>query len=181
MINNLARYSEASFIESLYSNDRPDENDISLLVIHCISLPEGVYGGGQIKQLFTGNIDCDEHPTFESLKGVKVSAHCVIYRDGSIDQFVPFNKRAWHAGVSSFDGVDGCNDFSIGIELEGTDKTPYTADQYQSLARISRAILIKYPEITTKRIKAHSEIAPGRKTDPGECFDWDLYFKQLKS
>ena len=181
MINNLACYNDATFIQSPFYNERPADTEISLLVIHCISLPEGVYGGDQIKQLFTGCLDCNEHPSFESLVDVQVSAHCVIRRDGNIEQYVPFNKRAWHAGLSSFDGVDACNDFSIGIELEGTDKTEYTNLQYQSLVTLTNILLKKYPALTKQRIKAHSDIAPGRKTDPGTCFDWAFYLKQLKN
>lgn len=179
MINNLSCYKNATFIQSPFYNERPADTEISLLVIHCISLPEGVYGGKQIKQLFTGCLDCNEHPSFESLVGVQVSAHCVIRRDGNIEQYVPFDKRAWHAGFSSFNGVEGCNDFSIGIELEGTDKSEYTSQQYQSLARLTNSILKKYPGITKQCIKAHSDIAPGRKTDPGVCFDWEFYFSLL--
>lgn len=181
MINTLACYSDATFIQSKFYNDRPESSDISLLVIHCISLPEGVYGGNQIKQLFTGCLDFNEHPSFKSLVDVQVSAHCVIHRDGHVEQYVPFNKRAWHAGVSSFDGVDGCNDFSIGIELEGTDTSEYTKLQYQALAVLTDRILEKYPAITKQRIKAHSDIAPDRKTDPGIAFDWKYYFSLLKN
>lgn len=181
MINDLTRYSGAAFIESPHYNDRPKDIDISLLVIHCISLPEGIYGGKQIKQLFTGSLDCNEHPSFKSLKGAEVSAHCVIKRNGKIEQYVPFNKRAWHAGVSSFDGSQNCNDFSIGIELEGTDQSIYTPSQYKALAILTDEIMSEYPAITKKRIKAHSDISPGRKTDPGSLFDWNAYFSLLKN
>ncbi len=181
MINDLGCYSDATFIESPHYNERSIETDISLLVIHCISLPEGIYGGKQITQLFTACLDCNEHPSFDGLQDVKVSAHCVIKRDGKVDQYVPFNKRAWHAGVSSFNGTDNCNDFSIGIELEGTDKSTYTSSQYKALAILTDEIMSKYTAITKQRIKAHSDIAPGRKTDPGKLFAWNTYFSLLKS
>jgi len=142
-------------------------------------LPEGVYGGKQVEQLFMGSLDCSEHETFAQLQGLEVSAHCVIRRDGCIEQFVPFDKRAWHAGVSSFDDVDACNDYSIGIELEGTDRSAYTASQYHALAELTQYLLTHYPKLNKQRIAAHSAIAPGRKTDPGEQFDWALYLNSL--
>jgi len=162
-------------INSPFFNERPVGVEVSLLVIHCISLPEGVYGGKQIEHLFTGCLDCKEHESFSDLEGLEVSAHCVIRRDGSVEQYVPFDKRAWHAGVSSFDGVEACNDYSIGIELEGTDKSVYTKKQYQSLAELSNQLIAKYPLLTKQRIIGHSGIAPGRKNDPGYLFDWNYY------
>jgi len=179
MIDTLGLLSNATFIKSPFYNQRPMETEVSLLVIHCISLPEGVYGTEHIKNLFSGCLDCSAHPSFADLKGLEVSAHCVIRRDGSIEQYVPFNKRAWHAGVSSFEGVEACNDYSIGIELEGTDHTPYTELQYQALAEVTRHIQQRYPLVTNQRIAAHSDIAPGRKTDPGSEFDWLLFFKLI--
>lgn len=179
VINARGYYSLAKEITSPFYNQRPTGSDINLLVIHCISLPEGCYGGDAIKQLFTGCLDCYSDPRFVDLLGVEVSAHCVIRRDGSVEQYVPFYARAWHAGVSSFDGVDACNDYSIGIELEGTDKSPYTENQYASLAKLTLAIQQVYPLITKKRIAGHSDIAPGRKTDPGPYFDWKLYLSLL--
>ena len=172
-------YKNAIQIPSPHFNERPISSDISLLVIHCISLPEGVYGGKQIEQLFTGCLDCTEHPSFSDLEGVKVSAHCVIYRDGSVKQYVPFNKRAWHAGASCFEGKEGCNDYSIGIELEGTDKSEYTVEQYDALALLTKELIHRYPLLSPKSIVAHSDIAPERKTDPGILFDWDYYFSLL--
>lgn len=171
-------YGKARQINSPYFNERPDGVEISLLVIHCISLPEGQYGGKQIEQLFTGCLDCSEHTTFADLQGLEVSAHCVIRRDGKIEQYVPFDKRAWHAGISSFQGVDACNDYSIGIELEGTDKSAYTQAQYLALADVANQLINDYPKLTKQRVTAHSDIAPGRKSDPGELFDWG-YFLQL--
>lgn len=179
MINELGCYQKARQIASPFFNQRPADSEISLLVIHCISLPEGCYGGREIESLFTGCLDCHSHSGFSDLVGLEVSAHCVIRRGGEIEQYVPFEKRAWHAGVSCFAGVAGCNDYSIGIELEGTDKTAYTEMQYQSLATLTRQIQQRYPAIVKQRIVAHSEIAPGRKTDPGIGFDWVYYLSLL--
>lgn len=159
-------------------NQRPQGREISLLVIHNISLPAGEFGTGYIQQLFTNTLDCNAHPTFGDLEGITVSAHCLIERDGKIVQFVSFNERAWHAGVSSFNGRENCNDFSIGIELEGTDELAYTQSQYQALVSITKAIMAKYP-VAEERITGHSNIAPGRKTDPGQAFDWSGYFSML--
>lgn len=159
--------------------DRPPEVDISLLVIHNISLPAGQFGGAYIRALFCNQLDCDIHPDFADLRGLQVSAHLLISREGELCQFVSFNDRAWHAGVSVFDGRPNCNDFSIGIELEGADDVPYTDKQYESLCRVTRALQYHYPLITCERIVGHSDIAPGRKTDPGEAFDWHYYKKLL--
>jgi AmpD protein len=152
----------------------PTEIDlgINLLVIHCISLPEGQYENGYIQQLFMGSLNIQVHPSFEKLNGLKVSAHLVITRSGKIMQFVAFNQRAWHAGVSSFEGRDNCNDYSIGIELEGTDKDFFTKVQYEALNHLIALICEKYPGIIHRRIVGHSDIAPGRKSDPGVGFDW---------
>lgn len=179
MINKLGIYQNAKQIPSPFYNQRPEGCEISLLVIHCISLPEGHYGGREIEYLFTGCLDCRSHPSFADLEGLEVSAHCVIRRDGEIEQYVPFEKRAWHAGVSCFAEVQGCNDYSIGIELEGTDKSAYTEEQYQSLALLTQKIQQRYPGISKERIVAHSEIAPGRKSDPGCGFNWPYYFALL--
>ncbi|MBI3171105.1 MAG: 1,6-anhydro-N-acetylmuramyl-L-alanine amidase AmpD [Hydrocarboniphaga effusa] len=151
---------------------RPDADDISLLVIHGISLPPGRFGGPWIEALFTNRLDPAVDPYFATIAALRVSAHLLIRRDGSIVQFVPFTRRAWHAGVSSYAGRERCNDFSIGIELEGADERPYTAKQYLRLARVTGALLRRYPHITPARVVGHSDIAPGRKTDPGPAFDW---------
>ena len=169
----------ASFIPSPNFNDRPNEQDISVLVIHGISLPPGEFGGDWITQLFTNAIVGDEHPAFAALKGLEVSSHLLIRRTGEVIQYVPFQKRAWHAGVSSFEGRDNCNDFSIGIELEGTDEVPYEKEQYESLIALTQAICVAYPDITLARIVGHCDIAPGRKTDPGPVFDWDHFKNSL--
>lgn len=175
MIDKLGIYREAKQVCSPFYNERPDNSGVSLLVIHCISLPEGIYGGPQIGQLFTGCLDCCEHESFTDLAGLEVSAHCVIRRDGRVEQYVPFEKRAWHAGVSTFDGVEACNDYSVGIELEGTDKSAYSQAQYQALAKITNDLIRRYPLLTKNRIIGHSDIAPGRKSDPGVLFDWEHY------
>jgi len=156
-------------------NERPHQQDISLLVIHNISLPPEQFGGPYIEQFFTNQLDESVHPYFQSLADVKVSAHMLITRQGEVIQFVSCDLRAWHAGVSSFDGNDNCNDFSIGIELEGSDVSPYTDEQYQALAQVTRLLLAHYPNMTRERIAGHSDIAPGRKTDPGEYFNWKYY------
>ena len=159
-------------------NERP-EGEISLLVIHNISLPPGQFGSAFIEQLFTNKLDWDAHPYFQQIRGIEVSAHLLIDRAGEITQFVPFDKRAWHAGQSCFEGRENCNDFSIGIELEGTDDLPYTQEQYKQLTRVTRALMLTYPDITQERITGHQHIAPGRKTDPGELFNWDFYLNKL--
>lgn len=160
-------------------DDRPDENDISLLVIHNISLPPRQFNTPYIDDFFGGRLDCSAHPYFAQLKGVRVSAHCVIYRDGRIWQYVPFAKRAWHAGVSQFMGREKCNDFSIGIELEGCDDEAYTTAQYQALTELCWYLLQQYPRLRPSHIVGHSDIAPGRKTDPGQAFDWQGFFLAL--
>lgn len=147
---------------------------IDMIVVHNISLPPGKFGGNAIERFFCGQLNPAEHPYFQDIAGMRVAAHLLIKRNGEIVQFVPFHLRAWHAGESSFQGRTGCNDFSIGIELEGTDSLPYEALQYQQLAKVTRALMAAYPAISQERIVGHSEIAPERKTDPGEAFDWNL-------
>ena len=156
-------------------NERPHAGDISLLVIHNISLPPGQFGGPHIDELFCNRLDPAGHPYFADICGLRVSSHLLIRRDGGLVQYVPFNRRAWHAGRSIFEGRAECNDYSIGIELEGTDDTEFTAVQYERLAEITRLLQARYPGITAARITGHSDIAPGRKTDPGPCFDWARY------
>lgn len=163
---------------SPHCDERPNEETPSLLVIHNISLPPAEFGGPYIDQLFTGQLDPNEHPYFATIHHLRVSSHILIRRDGEIIQYVPFNKRAWHAGVSQFEGRERCNDFSIGIELEGTDTLPFTPEQYQSLAAITQRLMKNYP-VTPSRITGHSDIAPGRKTDPGPAFDWPHYHHLL--
>ena len=151
---------------------RPDPEDISLIVIHNISLPPRVFGGPWIDDLFLNRLDTAAHPYFAALGGLRVSAHLLIRRNGTIVQYVPFHRRAWHAGASRFNERDNCNDFSIGIELEGADDIPFTDCQYNALAGAVKALLAIYPALTTARIAGHSDIAPARKTDPGPAFDW---------
>jgi AmpD protein len=162
--------------ESPNFNARPVPEDISLLVIHNISLPAGQFGGKAISELFTNCLDCSAHESFESLRDVKVSSHFLIQRDGVLLQFVSTLDRAWHAGVSAFEGRVACNDFSIGIELEGSDDMPFESVQYESLGLLTQALLARFP---IAHIVGHDEIAPGRKTDPGPCFDWDLYERSI--
>ena len=162
---------------SSHQNPRP-ENEVSLLVIHGISLPPGEFGGPWIDDLFMGRLDAEAHPYFALIAGLQVSAHCLIRRYGELVQYVPFSARAWHAGVSSYAGRPACNDFSIGIELEGTDDSAYTPAQYETLVAVTRVLLQHYPDLTLERIVGHSDIAPGRKTDPGVGFDW-AYYRQL--
>jgi N-acetyl-anhydromuramoyl-L-alanine amidase len=151
---------------------RPKDVVPALVVIHGISLPAGEFGGPWIDQLFTGNLRAETHPSFLETAALRVSAHALIRRDGSITQYVPFGMRAWHAGQSQYQGRSGCNDFSIGIELEGTDTTPYTDAQYESLAALVGALLSTYHTLSAERVAGHSDIAPGRKTDPGPVFEW---------
>lgn len=169
---------EIKHILSPFHDERPDNEAPSLLIIHNISLPPEQFGGPYIEQLFTGNLDPNVHPYFENIYRLKVSAHCLIRRDGEIIQFVDFNKRAWHAGVSSFQGRERCNDYSIGIELEGSDNQPFTDAQYRQLIRVTHAIMQQYP-ITKDRITGHSNISPDRKTDPGPLFNWQDFFAAL--
>lgn len=155
--------------------------DISLLVIHNISLPPNQFGGPYIEQFFTGHLVPAQHEFFAVIAKMKVSAHCLIRRDGEVVQFVSFLDRAWHAGVSSFAGRDKCNDYSIGIEMEGSDFVAYTEAQYQALAKLTQALRKQYPLISDDRITGHQYIAPGRKTDPGLVFDWKKYRAMLAS
>jgi N-acetyl-anhydromuramoyl-L-alanine amidase len=162
-------------------DERPSNTDISLLVIHNISLPAGQFGTPYVDDLFMGTLNCKAHSSFSDLHAVRVSAHCFIKRSGELVQYVPFTKRAWHAGVSEFDGQTACNNFSIGIELEGTDTTAYTLAQYTTLKMLSKTIMQRYPKITATRIVGHCDIAPGRKTDPGDSFNWHLFLTMLKA
>ena len=164
---------------SPHFNQRPINNDISLLVIHNISLPPGQFGTPFVDDLFLGQLDPNKDSFFEEIYQLTVSAHCLISRTGEVTQYVSFKDRAWHAGVSTYCGKENCNDFSIGIELEGTDKTEFSPAQYQALVKTTRQIITLYPKITPERIVGHSDIAPGRKTDPGVGFDWDKYKQQL--
>ena len=160
---------------------RPPGTDIDLLVIHNISLPPGDFSGDWIDDLFLDRLDHAAHPYFSEIAGLRVSAHLLIRRNGRLLQYVPFEQRAWHAGVSQFAGRERCNDFSIGIELEGTDAIPFTDAQYARLAECTGKILRRFPAITEERIAGHAEIAPGRKTDPGPAFDWKRYRRSIRA
>jgi len=151
---------------------RPDGVDPSLVIVHGISLPPGQFGGSEIEDLFCNRLDCEAHPYFDEIRGLEVSAHVLIRRDGEVVQFVPFAERAWHTGDSRFRRRSSCNDFSIGIELEGEDTTAYAGVQYDSLSAVIAALVRAYPDVTARDVAAHSDIAPGRKTDPGPAFDW---------
>jgi N-acetyl-anhydromuramoyl-L-alanine amidase len=157
---------------SPHFDERPSGAAIELIVIHGISLPPGEFGGPWIDRLFTGCLPAEAHPFFQGIVASRVSAHALILRTGEIVQYVPFERRAWHAGPSQFRGRSSCNDFSIGIELEGTDDRPYADPQYERLAALIGALLASFPTLSRDRIAGHSDIAPGRKTDPGAAFDW---------
>ena len=164
----------ATQISSENQDKRPQE-EISLIIIHGISLPEGRFGGPHIRELFCNTLDCSRYPVFASLEKVRVSSHLVIDRTGNIEQFVSFLERAWHAGESSYQGRRNCNDFSVGIELEGTDNIPYTSVQYVTLAEVCQLLRETYG---VSEVVGHKDVAPGRKTDPGDSFDWD-HFRSL--
>ncbi|WP_423804781.1 1,6-anhydro-N-acetylmuramyl-L-alanine amidase AmpD [Neptunomonas phycophila] len=195
MINNTSKHSDdetltlssienglvvgARWLASPNFNERPVATNIDLLVVHNISLPPGEFENGYVEAFFQNRLVAQEHPYFSEIAHLQVSAHLLIARSGIVTQFVNLNDRAWHAGVSCFDGVESCNDFSIGIELEGTDYIPFTDEQYASLTSLTKLIQEAYPSINSHRIAGHSDIAPGRKTDPGPCFDWLRYRASL--
>ena len=162
-------------------NARPAGAEPELIVVHNISLPPGEFGGPWIDALFTNTLDPAVHPFFREIEGLEVSSHLLIRRDGECVQYVPFHERAWHAGQSSYAGRENCNDFSIGIELEGADDIPFEAVQYDRLAEVIQALLAAYPGLSTERITGHSDIAPGRKTDPGPAFDWSRLHAALSA
>ncbi|WP_296063356.1 1,6-anhydro-N-acetylmuramyl-L-alanine amidase AmpD [uncultured Amphritea sp.] len=169
---------EAERCPSPNYNQRPDAVPPRLLVIHNISLPPAKFGGGYIRDFFLNQLDSTVHPYFETIASLQVSAHLLIERNGHLVQFVGFDQRAWHAGQSHYCGADNCNDFSIGIELEGTDTIPYTEQQYLQLARVTAALFAYYPEMSAERVTGHSDIAPQRKSDPGPAFN-RYYFDRL--
>jgi N-acetyl-anhydromuramoyl-L-alanine amidase len=179
-INSKHLLSAARYLPSSHYDERPQNTIIDMIVVHGISLPPGKFGGGFIEKFFCGELDFSLHPYFDTIKELQVSSHLLIDRQGLITQFIPFSKRARHAGQSYFQGRTQCNDFSIGIELEGMDDVPYEKAQYEQLARIISALMHFYPAITRERIVGHSDIAPGRKTDPGPCFDWGYLDNLLK-
>jgi AmpD protein len=160
---------------------RPEGEAVDLLVLHCISLPAGHFGGEEVERFFTNRLDCDAHPAFDSIRDLQVSAHLFIRRTGEIIQFVSFDEAAWHAGRSCWGDREDCNRFSIGIELEGTDDQPFTEAQYGALHLATLAIMVAYPDIGLAQVCGHSDIAPGRKTDPGTEFDWHGYRTRLQA
>jgi AmpD protein len=165
---------------SPHCDARPAGTVPELLVVHGISLPPGEFGGPWIDRLFTGTLPPEAHPYFREIAAGRVSAHALVRRDGAIVQYVPFGERAWHAGTSQYRGRSACNDFSVGVELEGTDDTPYSESQYQQLAALAAALLASYASLSAEAIVGHSDIAPGRKTDPGAAFDWPLFRALLR-
>lgn len=160
------------FLPSPFADERPAGSEPELVVVHGISLPPGEFGGPHVEEFFLGHLDPLAHPYFREIHGVEVSAHLFIRRDGALVQFVPFNRRAWHAGKSNWCGRERCNDFSIGIELEGADDVAYAPLQYEALAAVLDALHDAYPSLGEEAVTGHSDIAPGRKTDPGPAFDW---------
>ncbi|MGO1502246.1 MAG: 1,6-anhydro-N-acetylmuramyl-L-alanine amidase AmpD [Marinobacter sp.] len=179
VLRQTGRLSTARWCPSPNCGPRPEGSSISLLVVHSISLPPGQFGGCHIEQFFTNCLNPAEHPYFLTIADMRVSAHALIRRDGAVVQFVSLLERAWHAGRSCFQGVEECNDFSLGIELEGVDDIPYTPEQYRSLAVLTTVIRSAWPAVTSDRITGHCDIAPGRKTDPGPAFDWPNYWASL--
>lgn len=177
---NTALLTDVVYQPSPNCDARPPGCVVDLIVIHGISLPPGNFGGPYITQLFTNQLNAATHPYFKDIAGMKVSSHLLLRRDGQVIQYVPFDKRAWHAGESCFQGRVRCNDFSIGIELEGTDELPYTDAQYTRLAEVVAGLLRHYPSLSAKNITGHSDIAPGRKTDPGASFDWPRFRDLLR-
>lgn len=164
---------------SPHFDQRPEPQDISLLIIHYISLPPEQFGGGYIDDFFQGKLDPQAHPYFQEISPLRVSAHCLIERTGRITQYVNFADRAWHAGLSCFEGRDKCNDFAIGIELEGSNEQPFTDAQYLALQALTQEIMRAYPHITKERIVGHCDVSPGRKIDPGQYFDWQRYLQKI--
>jgi len=171
--NNSGLFDDITHYHSDNCNNRPYNTIIDTIIIHCISLPVGSYDNQNIVDLFMNNLDINQDPSFESLKDVKVSSHLLIRRDGEIIQFVPFNLRAWHAGVSKHKERENCNDYSIGIELEGTDKSNFTDVQYKKLNEIIISLKDYYPKIVDENIIGHNEVSPDRKNDPGPFFEWN--------
>jgi AmpD protein len=179
MLRENGRFDAALWRPSPNFGARPEASHINLIVVHCISLPPGQFGGSEIEDFFCNRLDSRAHPYFETIATMTVSAHLLIRRDGSLIQFVSLLDRAWHAGRSQFRGQEECNDFSIGIELEGSDHVPYTEAQYRALAAVCQQIMAAWPTIGVDEITGHSDIAPGRKTDPGPAFDWQRFRQSL--
>lgn len=167
------------FLSSPHINERPDDSGVDLIVLHAISLPPGEFESNYISDFFMGKLESDQHPDFSGLEGVRVSAHFVVDRKGKIIQFVPISRRAWHAGESSWDGRDNCNDYSIGIEMIGDEKEPFTQAQYRETARLCRVLMENFSELSRQRIVGHQDVAPGRKWDPGKQWEWAKFHRSL--
>jgi len=167
------------FVASPNADSRPEGAEVELLVLHAISVPEGEFSVRHVEALFTNRLDPDVHPAFAALASLRVSAHFLIDRGGGITQFVPVAQRAWHAGKSCWRGRERCNDFSVGIELLGDAKTPFTEAQYEAAARLARALMARFPKLRRDCIVGHADIAPGRKWDPGPQWDWQRFFALL--
>jgi len=165
---------------SPHQNERPQGVGVDLIVLHAISLPPGQFESKYIEKLFMGSLDCTAHTAFESLNGLKVSAHFVVDRGGRITQFVGCDQRAWHAGLSEWRGRSGCNDFAVGIEMIGDEEREFTPAQYRETARLCRVLMQRYPAIDRNRIVGHQDIAPGRKWDPGKQWQWDRFYRSLQ-
>jgi AmpD protein len=168
-------------VDSPNCDARPGLAEPELVVVHGISLPPGSFGGPYVDALFTNALPASVHPYFEEIRHLRVSSHVLIARDGGLTQYVPFGRRAWHAGRSHWRGRDDCNDFSIGVELEGTDEEPYDDRQYEALADLLAALQAAYPSLADGWIAGHSDVAPGRKTDPGPAFDWRRLERGLRA
>jgi len=175
----MAAKKEISFLHSPHFNSRPS-SPVDLIVLHAISLPDGDLAFQHIHDLFLGQLNIPAHPSFNDLKGMRVSAHFVVDRKGCITQFVPTGKRAWHAGESIWQDKENCNDYSIGIEMIGDERRPFTKRQYLETARLCKSLIKHYPNISVSRIVGHQDIAPGRKWDPGKTWDWKRFFQALE-
>ncbi len=171
--NGAARYTSPN------ADARPPDLNVDLLVIHAISLPPNEFGGGYVNDLFLNKLETDKHAYFQEIEGLRVSSHFFITRQGHLTQFVSTDDRAWHCGESNFCGRSRCNDFSVGIELEGCDTQPFETQQYETLVKLTKALCDAYPALSNERVVGHSDIAPGRKTDPGPYFDWKRYRKLM--
>ncbi len=171
----------ARYVASPNCDARPEDTRIDVIVVHAISLPPGQFGGAFVEDFFCNCLDPSSHDYFSTICDLKVSAHFLIKRRGELLQFVPTHMRAWHAGESCFNKRNRVNDFSLGIELEGSDDQPFTDAQYEKLTSLTRTLMAAYPDISASTVVAHSDIAPGRKTDPGPCFDWERYLSSLKA
>tara|TARA_Y200000002_G_scaffold145728_1_gene120520 strand:+ start:2169 stop:2708 length:540 start_codon:yes stop_codon:yes gene_type:complete len=172
-------FKDLKFLKSPNFNERPNDKEISLVIIHSISLPPKSYGNNYVEDFFLNKLCIDDHSYFKEIQNLKVSSHLYIKRDGELIQFVPFDKRAWHAGKSTYKGVDDCNNFSIGIELEGADDDCYSDEQYKMLTLTTQKIIDHYPLIDKHSIAGHSDVSPSRKTDPGKKFDWERFLNAL--